>query len=83
MSSASDKAKFFAEIFSENSNLNDSGVSLPAFPSGTDPKLYNQVFLAIWKNTKRKQFWRTASCLNQNMISRTIYESKKLCYILT
>ena len=31
----------------------------------------NQIFLTIWKNTKRKRFRRTASCLNQNMISRT------------
>ena len=27
LSSASDKAKLFAEIFSENSNLDDSGIS--------------------------------------------------------
>ena len=29
LSSASDKAKLFAEIFSKNSNLDDSGISLP------------------------------------------------------
>ena len=29
LSSASDKAKLFAENFSENSNLDDSGISLP------------------------------------------------------
>ena len=33
LSSASDKAKLFAENFSMNSNLDDSGVSLPVFPS--------------------------------------------------
>ena len=31
----------------------------------------NQIFLTVQKNTKRKRFRRTASCLNQNMISRT------------
>ena len=35
LSSASDKAKLFAEISSKNSNLDDSGISLPVFPSRT------------------------------------------------
>ena len=33
LSSASDKAKSLAENFSKNSNLDDSGISLPVFPS--------------------------------------------------
>ena len=41
LSSASDKAKFFAENFSENSNLDYSGISLLVFPSRTNLKLYN------------------------------------------
>ena len=41
LSSASDKAKLFAENFSKNSNLDDSGISLPLFPSITNPKLHN------------------------------------------
>ena len=41
LSSASDKAKLFAENFSWNSNLNDSGISLPVFPSRTNLKLDN------------------------------------------
>ena len=41
LSSASDKAKLFAENFSMNSNLDDSGISLPAFPSRTNLKLDN------------------------------------------
>ena len=41
LSSASDKAKLFAENFSSNSNLDDSGVSLPVFPSRTNLKLHN------------------------------------------
>ena len=39
--SASDKAKLFAENFSKNSNLDDSGISLPVFPSRTYLKLHN------------------------------------------
>ena len=38
---ASDKAKLFAKNFSKNSNLDDSGISLPVFPSRTNLKLHN------------------------------------------
>ena len=41
LSSASDKAKLFAENSSKNSNLDDSGISLPVFPSRTTLKLHN------------------------------------------
>ena len=41
LSSASDKAKLFAKNFSKNSNLHDSGISLPVFPSRTNLKLHN------------------------------------------
>ena len=41
LSSASNKAKLFAENFSKNSNLDDSGISLPVFPSRTNLKLRN------------------------------------------
>ena len=41
LSSASDKAKLFAENFSLNSNLDDSGVSFPVFHSRTNLKLHN------------------------------------------
>ena len=41
LSSASDKAKLFAEIFSKNSNLDDSDISLSFFPSRTNMKLHN------------------------------------------
>ena len=41
LSSASDKAKLFPETFSKNSNLDDSGISLPVFPSRTNQKLHN------------------------------------------
>ena len=39
--SASDKAKLFAENFSKNSNLDDSGISLPVFLSRTNLTLHN------------------------------------------
>ena len=40
LSSVSDKAKVFAKNFSKNSNLDDSGISLPVFPSRTNLKLH-------------------------------------------
>ena len=43
LSSASDKAKLFPENFSLNSNLDDSGISLPVFPSRTNLKLHISV----------------------------------------
>ena len=39
--SASDKAKLFLKDFSKNSNLDDSDISLPVFPSRTNLKLRN------------------------------------------
>ena len=41
LSSASDKAKLFAENFSMNFSLDDSGISLPVFLSRTNLKLHN------------------------------------------
>ena len=53
LSSASDKGKLFAENFSRNSNLNDSGISLPVFPSRTNLKLNNiSVTLKMVKKVK-------------------------------
>ena len=43
LSFASDKAKLFAENFSKNCNLDDSGISLPVFPSRTNLKLHISV----------------------------------------
>ena len=40
-SSASDKSKIFAENFSKHSHFDDSGISLPVFPSRTNLKLHN------------------------------------------
>ena len=41
LSSASDKAKLFPKNFSNNSNLDDWGISLPVFPSRTSLKVHN------------------------------------------
>ena len=41
LSSASDKAKLFAGDFSKNTNLDESGISLPFFPSRTNLELHN------------------------------------------
>ena len=41
LSSASDKATLLAKNFSKHSNLDDSGISLPVFPSRTNQKVYD------------------------------------------
>ena len=50
LSSASDKAKLGAENISKNSNLDDSDISLPAFPSRANLKLYNKVVKKVIMN---------------------------------
>ena len=41
LSYVSDRAKLFPKNFSKKSNLDDSGSSLPVFPSRTNLKLHN------------------------------------------
>ena len=41
LSSASDKSKLFAKMFSKNSNCYSSGISVAVFPSITNLKLQN------------------------------------------
>ena len=41
LSFASDEIKLFAKNFSKNSNLGESGVTLPVFPSRPNLKLHN------------------------------------------
>ena len=41
LSFASDEVKLFAKNFSKNSNLGESGVTLPVFPSRPNLKLHN------------------------------------------
>ena len=47
LSSTSDKTKLFAENFSSNFNLHNSGISLPVFPSTTNLKFHISVTLKI------------------------------------
>ena len=46
LSSASDQGKLFGKNFSKNSNLDDSGISLPLLPSRSNLKLHN-IFLTL------------------------------------
>ena len=63
LSSASDKAKLFAETFSMNSNLDDTGISLPVFPSRTNLKLHNiSVFPQMARNVAMNLDLSKASC---------------------
>ena len=41
LSSVSDKPKLFAKNVSKSSNVDDSGISLPVFPSRTNLKRHN------------------------------------------
>ena len=43
------KAKLFTENYSKNSNLDDSSISLPVFPSTTNLKLYISVTPKMFK----------------------------------
>ena len=62
LSSASDKATLFAEIFSLNSNLDDSGISLPIFLSRTNLKLLNiSVTLKMVRKVIMNRNWSKAS----------------------
>ena len=51
LSSASDKAKLFAENFSLNTNLDDSGISLPVFPN---LKLHNISLISLTPKMVKK-----------------------------
>ena len=73
LSSASDKAKLFAENFSLNSNLDDSGVSLPVFPSRTNLKLHN---ISITPKMVRKVV------MNLDCIPVVVPKNCELSYIL-
>ena len=64
LSSASDKAKLFAENFSLNSNLDDSGISLPAFPSRTN------IPVVVLKNCEPE-----LSCILAELFNKCLRES--------
>ena len=57
--SASDQAEIFAEIFSKNSNLDDSGIYSPVLPSRTNLKLHNiSVTLKMVKKVKQTMIFQ-------------------------
>ena len=61
LSSASDKSKLFPENFSKISNLDDSGISLPVFPSRTNLKLHISVTPKMVKKVKMKlTLWKAS-----------------------
>ena len=65
LSSASDKTKLFTENFSsKNSNLDDSSISLPVFPSRTNLRLHISVTHKMVKNVKMKLDLSKASGLD-------------------
>ena len=49
LTAASDETKLFPENFSKNSNLDDSVISLPVFPSRTNLKLHNSLPIKFCK----------------------------------
>ena len=89
LSSASNKAKLFAESFSKNSNLDDSGISLPAFPSRTNLKLDNiSVNAKIVKKVITKIFvvsvrlFSVVSKFFENLVNNRILDHLEKCDFL-
>ena len=84
LSSASNKVKSFAKSFSKNSNLDDSGISLPAFSSGTNLKLHN---IYVTPNTVKKVIMNLdsskASGPNCNTLVVLRNSEPELSYLLT
>ena len=67
MSSASDEAKLFAQNFFNNSNLDDSGVSLPVFPLKlhnvpVTPKMVEKVIMNL--DLLFKNAWERSTAKN-------------------
>ena len=80
LSSVSDKAKKFSENFSKNTNLDDSGISLPVFPSWTNLKLHN--ISVTWKMVKKVIMnldLSKACCLVFQIVGRFLQWSYSSC----
>ena len=78
LSSASDKAKLFAENFSLNSNLYDSGVSLPVCPYRTNLKLNN---ISVTPKMVRKVVMNLIFCCNDRVKSTRIFKPQLTRYL--
>ena len=77
LSTASDKAKLFSENFSENSNLDDSGISLYLFLSSLESAM----------NTMKKViplfiFYRFKSLLTLLIYNRIVFEIIEKKYLI-
>ena len=77
LSTASDKAKLFSENFSENSNLDDSGISLYLFLSSLESAM----------NTLKKViplfiFYRFKSLLTLLIYNRIVFEIIEKKYLI-
>ena len=70
LSFAFDKVKLFSKNFSKNSNLDDSGISLPAFPLRTNLKLHNFISLPAFP-------------LNTNLKLHNFHVTPKLFKVIT
>ena len=84
LSSGSDKAKFFTRSFSNNSNLDDSGIPLPVFSSRTNQKLHG---ISIISKIIKKVITKLDSCLivsSPDCIPAVVIKNceSKLSYIL-
>ena len=81
LSSASDKAKLFAEKFSLISNFDDSGISLPVFPSRTNLKLHN---ISVTPTMVRKVVMNLdlSKASGPNCIPVVVLKNCELSYIL-
>ena len=83
LSSASGKAKLFAEKFSKNSDLDDSGVFLLVFSSRTNLKLHNiSVFLKMVKRVIMNLDLSKASAPDYVPVVALKNFQSKLLYIL-
>ena len=78
-----DKAKFFDKNFSKNSNLDDSGTSLPVFPSRTNLKLHNiSVTPTIVKKDITNLYSQKTPGLDCIPVAVLKHCDPELCYIL-
>ena len=79
--SVSKKAKLFAKNFSKNSNLDNSGISLPVFPSRSNFKLHNiSVTPKIVKKVVTNLDFSKPNCISVVLLKN--YE-RQISYILT
>ena len=82
LSSVSDKAKLFTKTFSENSDLDDSSISLRVFPSKTNMKLHISVTPKIAKKVIRNLDLSKASDGSEELWAWTfIHTSWTLRYV--